>query len=124
MSELKFQAGKNIALKIPEDKYVRTVNFYRDVLLLEVEEKSMESHPTISRTARVQFGQNVLWLDCLAQIERPEVYFQLDTNNVDRALQYLATNGIGTHDHLEQVSEGMHWIKDPAGNVLLLRQKS
>lgn len=123
MDELKFRAGKNIALKIPEDKYERTVNFYRDVLLLEVEEKLMEAHPTISKTARVQFGQNVLWLDCLEQIERQEVYFQLDTNDLDMALQYLATNGIGTHDHLEQVPEGMHWIKDPAGNVLLLRQK-
>ena len=123
MNDLKFQAGKNIALKIPNEKYQQTVNFYRDVLLLEVEEKPMEAHPTISKTARVQFGSSVLWLDCMVEMEQPEVYFQLDTNDVEQALQYLATNGIDTHNHLEQVPEGMHWIKDPAGNVLLLRQK-
>ncbi|CEJ71623.1 hypothetical protein BN1195_03973 [Chryseobacterium oranimense G311] len=35
----KFEAGINIAIKIPKNKYEKTVSFYRDILKLEVEEK-------------------------------------------------------------------------------------
>lgn len=34
----KFEAGINIAIKIPKNKYEKTVSFYRDILKLEVEE--------------------------------------------------------------------------------------
>lgn len=36
----KFEAGINIAIKIPKSKYERTVAFYRDILKLEVDEKT------------------------------------------------------------------------------------
>lgn len=64
MMEIPFEAGLNIATKIPKRKYEQTVAFYRDILKLEVEEKPMD-HPTVSRTHRVQFGHNVVWLDCV-----------------------------------------------------------
>ena len=55
-----FEAGINIAIKIPKSKYEETVAFYRDILKLPVEEKSIKN-PTISRTHEVKFGHNVLW---------------------------------------------------------------
>ena len=36
----KFEAGINIAIKIPKSKYERTVASYRDILKLEVDEKT------------------------------------------------------------------------------------
>jgi len=45
----KFKAGINIAIKIPKNKYEKTVTFYRDILKLDVEEKPIDN-PTVSRT--------------------------------------------------------------------------
>ncbi len=45
----KFEAGINIAIKIPKNKYEKTVAFYSDILKLEVEEKPI-INPTVSRT--------------------------------------------------------------------------
>lgn len=36
--EVKFEAGINIAVKIPKGKYDKTVAFYRDILKSEVKE--------------------------------------------------------------------------------------
>lgn len=35
----KFEAGINIAIKIPKSKYDQTVTFYRDILKLDAQEK-------------------------------------------------------------------------------------
>ncbi|MGY6741616.1 MAG: VOC family protein [Cecembia sp.] len=59
MENIRFSGGPNIAIKIPKIKYEATVAFYRDVLGMEVEERPI-SHPTVSRTHRVKFGNNVL----------------------------------------------------------------
>lgn len=47
--DAKFEAGINIAIKIPKSKYDKTVEFYKNILKLEVEEKPIDN-PTISRT--------------------------------------------------------------------------
>lgn len=38
--DAKFEAGINIAIKIPKNKYEKTVAFYKDILKLDVEEKA------------------------------------------------------------------------------------
>ena len=43
----KFEAGINIAIKIPKTTYEKTVAFYRDVLNLEVVEKPI-TNPTVT----------------------------------------------------------------------------
>ena len=62
--DIKFEAGINIAIKIPKSKYDKTVEFYKNILKLEVEEKHIDN-PTISRTHEVKFGNNIIWLDCV-----------------------------------------------------------
>jgi predicted enzyme related to lactoylglutathione lyase len=117
----KFQAGINIAIKIPKSKYEKTVSFYKDILKLEVEEKPI-NNPTISRTHEVKFGNNVLWLDCVDNYTHSETWLQLTVPNVDKATKYLQLNGVQTCDEIEELPENMHWIQDPAGTVFNLQQ--
>lgn len=80
--DTKFEAGINIAIKIPKSKYDKTVSFYKDILKLEVVEKPIDN-PTISRTHEVKFGNNVLWLDCVDNYTHSETWLQLTVPNVD-----------------------------------------
>ena len=118
----KFEAGINIAIKIPKSKYDQTVAFYREILKLEVEEKPIKN-PTISRTHEVKFGNNVLWLDCVDNYTHSETWLQLTVPNVEEASNYLQSNGVETCDELEELPDNMHWIQDPSGTVFNLQQR-
>lgn len=117
--DIQFRGGKNIALKIPKGKYQASVNFYKDVLKLAVEEKPID-HPTISRTHEVKFGSNILWLDCVDNYAHSEVWLELKTDDVSQATEHLQSNGIETIDEIEKIPEDTHWITDPAGTVFIL----
>lgn len=112
----KFEAGINIAIKIPKNKYEKTVAFYRDILKLAIEEKPI-TNPTVSRTHEVKFGHNVIWLDCVDNYTHSETWLQLTVPDVEEATVYLKSNGVETCDEIEELPEGMHWITDPAGTV-------
>ncbi len=118
-----FSGGINIAVKIPRSKYEQTVTFYRDVLKLDVQEKSI-SNPTVSRTHRVDFGATVLWLDCVDNYTHAETWLELNVEDVDSATRYLEQQGVVTCDELEALPANMHWITDPAGTVFILKRKS
>ncbi|MCC2600575.1 MULTISPECIES: VOC family protein [unclassified Sphingobacterium] len=118
----KFEAGINIAIKIPKGKYEKTVSFYRDILKFEVSEKPIDN-PTVSRTHEVKFGNNVIWLDCVDNYTHSETWLQLTVPNVAEATDYLLSNGVETCDELEELPENMHWIQDPAGTVFNMQQR-
>lgn len=120
--DIKFEAGINIAIKIPKSKYDQTVAFYKEVLKLEVVEKPI-NNPTISRTHQVKFGATILWLDCVDNYTHSETWFQLTVPNVEQATEYLRMNGINTCDELELLPENMHWIQDPSGTVFNLQER-
>ena len=117
-----FEAGINIAIKIPKSKYNETVNFYRDVLKFEVNEVPI-SNPTVSKTHSVKFGANVIWLDCVDNYTHSETWLQLTVPNVEEATAYLKLNGVDTCDELEELPKDMHWITDPAGTVFNLQKR-
>ncbi len=119
---VKFEAGINIAIKIPKSKYEKTVAFYRDVLMLEVEEKTINNH-TISRTHAVKFGNNILWLDCVDNYTHSETWLQLVVPDVEEATDYLQSKGVNTCDELEELPVNMHWIQDPAGTVFNIQSR-
>ncbi|GAA0873815.1 glyoxalase/bleomycin resistance/dioxygenase family protein [Wandonia haliotis] len=119
---VKFEAGINIAIKIPKSKYEKTVAFYRDVLMLEVEEKTI-NNPTISRTHAVKFGNNILWLDCVDNYTHSETWLQLVVPDVEEATDYLQSKGVNTCDELEELPVNMHWIQDPAGTVFNVQSR-
>ncbi|MDR6967641.1 putative enzyme related to lactoylglutathione lyase [Flavobacterium arsenatis] len=120
--DIKFEAGINIAIKIPKSKYEKTVAFYKDILKLEVEEKPI-TNPTVSRTHEVKFGHNIIWLDCVDSYTHSETWLQLTVPNVEKATEYLLSNGVETCDELEALPKNMHWIQDPAGTVFNLQTK-
>ncbi|MBP1164416.1 MULTISPECIES: VOC family protein [unclassified Chryseobacterium] len=122
MMKTQFEAGINIAIKIPKNKYEKTVSFYRDILKLDVEEKAI-NNPTVSRTHEVKFGNNIIWLDCVDNYTHSETWLQLTVPDVEAATQYLQSNGVETCDEIEELPEDMHWITDPAGTVFNLQQK-
>ncbi len=64
MTEPSFNAGVNIAMKIPLAQYDATVAFYRDVLGFTLREEPPGAS-TISRSHSLQFGPMTLWLDCV-----------------------------------------------------------
>lgn len=118
----KFEAGINIAIKIPKNKYQKTVDFYRNILKLEVEEKQIEN-PTVSKTHKVKFGNNIIWLDCVDNYTHSETWLQLTVPDVEVATNYLKLNGVETCDELEELPENMHWIQDPAGTVFNVQER-
>lgn len=113
---IKFQAGINIAVKIPKSKYDNTISFYRNILQFDIEERPI-NHPTISRTHQVKFGANILWLDCVDNYSHSEIWLQLTVPDVEEATEYLRRNGVETCDELEKLPPDMHWIQDPSGTV-------
>ncbi|GIZ08165.1 VOC family protein [Flavobacterium sp. UMI-01] len=117
-----FEAGINIAIKIPKSKYEKTVAFYKDILKLEVEEKPI-SNPTVSRTHQVKFGHNIIWLDCVDNYTQSETWLQLTVPNIEQATEYLVSKGVETCDELEELSPNMHWIQDPSGTVFNLQER-
>ncbi|QEC50935.1 hypothetical protein EDD80_101625 [Anseongella ginsenosidimutans] len=119
--EIDFQGGVNIAIKIPKSKYEATVSFYRDTLKLEVEEKPIDN-PTVSRTHKVRFGGNTVWLDCVDNYTHSETWLEIKTPDVEAAAAYLRQQGTNTCDELEKIPEGTHWITDPAGTVFILNR--
>jgi len=120
--DIQFEAGINIAVKIPKSKYEKTVTFYRDILKLPVEEKQIDN-PTVSRTYQVSFGNNTLWLDCVDNYTHAETWLELNTPDVKDAAAYLEKHGVATCDELEALPENMHWIQDPAGTVFVLKNR-
>lgn len=120
--ELEFKGGVNIAVKIPKSKYQQTVDFYKNTLGLKVEELSTSDHPTVSRTHKVVFGHNILWLDCVDNYTHSETWLELKVNNVEQATAHLKDNGVATCDEIEKIPANSHWIMDPAGTVFILNQ--
>lgn len=119
---MKFEAGINIAIKIPKSKYDKTVAFYKNILKFEVEERPIDN-PTVSRTHEVKFGENTLWLDCVDNYTHSETWLQITVPNVEEARNYLLANGIETCNEIEELPPNMHWIQDPAGTVFNLQAK-
>lgn len=116
-----FIPGINIAIKIPKSKYDHTVDFYKNILKLEVTEKPIDN-PTVSRTHEVKFGNTFIWLDCVDNYTHSETWLQLMVPDVEQATNYLESNGVQTCDELEKLPENMHWIQDPAGTVFNMQQ--
>ena len=89
---------------------------------LNVEERQIKN-PTVSRTHKVTFGQNTLWLDCVDNYTHSETWLELNTENVENAVEYLKSNDVQTCDEIEQIPENMHWITDPSGNVFIVKKR-
>jgi predicted enzyme related to lactoylglutathione lyase len=119
-----FNAGLNIAMKIPKTDYDKTVAFYRDTLGFTVTEQDSGT-PSIARTHAVQFGPVTLWLDRADHAARSDLWLQVCTDDLPAAMTHLAEAGTESCDEVEQLpSDRGHWIRNPTGVVHLVQQDS
>ncbi|WP_293930765.1 glyoxalase [Sphingobacterium sp. UBA6645] len=123
MQQPQFQPGKNMAMKVSLAKYHETVHFYRDILLLDVEEVEL-NHPQVAKTCKVKINDMILWIDGIENLSQKDLWFEMETDSIQAAMEYLSANNVEKDDSLEQLPPNAHWIKDPVGNIILLRQKA
>lgn len=109
-----FSAGRNIALKVPRFRFLETVAFYRDTLRL----------PYLGErgTSQVfQFGSMRLWLDEVSHYSQVDVWLELSTDDLERAVAHLTAAQTPVRNELEPLGNFRgHWISDPAGVIHLL----
>ncbi len=117
----RYSGGANIALKLPKDRYDQTVSFYRDVLGFALTPVDNPARP-VSVSYRLSFGPITLWLDCVDRYPQAQVWLELQTAEPHAAVKDLVSHGARLVDELEDLPDGMHWIKDPSGTVLLLNR--
>lgn len=119
--DLQFEPGKNIAMKIPTHEYEDTVRFYRNVVCLK------EITPSdAGETPRFEFGDKVLWLDCVAGASQAEIWLEIVTNDLVSAAALLEKGGCHRRDEIEPLPEGYKafWISSPANIIHLVSLSS
>lgn len=114
---LDFQPGSNIAMKIPAHEYEDTVRFYRDVLRFK---ELSGSGP--NDTPRFEFGDKVLWLDCMPGLSQSEIWLEVVASDIDLAADYLREQGCRRRDEIEPLPAGLKafWIASPANIIHLV----
>lgn len=120
-----FVGSVNIAMKIPTAQHDATVAFYREVLGMSVTDVTgSEIAAGVSRSHRCEFGANTLWLDEVENYSRSDLWLQIDTDDIDAAMERLAAAGVTPRDELEPLPDTAraHWISNPAGIVHLVGQ--
>ena len=119
-----FAGEKNIAVKIPRHAYEATVRFYRDVLGLPLLGRSEPSQSFPQGSPAFDLHGMRLWLDEVPSYSKSDIWLQVQTSDVERAMAHLTQAGTPVRDELEPLGDFPgHWISDPAGNILLVSQR-
>ncbi|MFP3979354.1 VOC family protein [Marinobacter sp. KMM 10035] len=119
--DLEFQPGKNIAMKIPAHEYQSTVRFYRDVLrFTEIQSNGPNDTP------RFEFGDKVLWLDCMPGLSQSEIWLEVVTSDIGEASEYLKAQGCHRRDEIEPLPSGFKafWVSSPSNIIHLVSSSS
>jgi hypothetical protein len=114
----RFDAGQNIAMKIPSQEFSQVVTFYRDIVGLALIEEDNSS--TV-----FEFGGKRLWLDKVDHLSRAEIWLEIQTDDVQAASEFMKENGIVRCDEIESLPEGFKgfWICNPANIIHLVSEK-
>lgn len=117
-----FEAGKNIAMKVPVHEYEDAVAFYRDVLRLP---PVSDDVPSSTESVRFSFGDKVLWIDKVPSLSQAEIWLEVLTDDVDGASQYLEEQGCARRDEIEALPGGFNgfWISSPANIIHLVTDR-
>ena len=110
-----FNAGTNIAMKVPTQEYEQTVTFYRDVLGLPMVTGEVASS---TESIRFHFGDKVLWIDKVASLSQAEIWLEIVSDDIAAASAYLEAQGCDRRDEIEPLPTGF-WISNP-GNIIHL----
>ncbi|MCG8641342.1 MAG: hypothetical protein MI862_16535 [Desulfobacterales bacterium] len=112
-----FEAGKNIAMKVPPHEYEATVAFYRDVIkLVELTPNDEGSTP------RFDFGGKILWIDRVEGFSQAEIWLEITSDNPAEAAEHFERNGIVRCDAIEPLPDDFNgfWILGPSNIVHLV----
>ena len=114
-----FEAGMNIAMKLPPHVFDQTVKFYKDVLGLPVLEEE-------SASVVFEFGMNRLWLDRADHFSQAEVWLEITTDDITAAADYFSSQGTVRRDEIESLPEGFEgfWICNPADVIHLVSRNT
>ncbi len=115
--DLEFEPGQNIAMKIPVHEYEDTVRFYREVLRFK-EITGSGAHDT----PKFEFGDKVLWLDCVSNLSQSEIWLEVVTSDIGKAAEYLKEQGCHRRDEIEPLPDGFKafWISSPSNIIHLV----
>lgn len=110
-----FQAGRNIAMKVPPHQFEATVSFYKD--LIGLPHLSSDEH-----SESFAFGTMRLWIDRVPSLSQAEIWLDIQCNDTVKASQRLAVPGVVRCDDIEPLPDGLDgfWITNPAGIVHLV----
>jgi len=116
-----FEAGQNIAMKVPVHEYDQTVAFYKDILGFEVIEPSSSNE---SASTTFKFGDKVLWIDKKPNISHAEIWLEVVTDNYEAASAYFEKQGCIRRDEIESLPDGFNgfWLSSPANIIHLISQ--
>lgn len=114
-----FKPGQNIAMKVPAHEYESTIAFYRDILGFG---QIMEPTDAGSNSVRFEFGDKILWIDCMDGISQAEIWLEVLTDNIDLASEYLDQKQCVRRDEIEVLPEGFEgfWLSNPANIIHLV----
>ena len=114
-----FRGGRNIAMKLPPDRFESVLAFYRETLSMPVTE-----HESGSFT--VDFGPVKLWLDLVPTVSQAELWLEVISDDTAAAAAHLKQTGVVRCDDIEALPEGFKgfWVKNPADIVHLVAETS
>ena len=114
-NKVTFEAGRNIAMKVPAHQYDATVQFYCDVLGFNL----LSRHDT---SVAFEFGTNRLWIDSVVGLSQAEIWLEVVTQDMAAAARLLSTAGIVRCDDIEPLPQGLNafWISNPASIIHLI----
>ena len=117
--DLEFEPGKNIAMKIPSHEYENTVHFYREVLRFrEITGGGVDD----TDTPKFEFGDQVLWLDCMPGLSQSEIWLEVVASDIGKASEYLKEQGCHRRDEIEPLPNGFKafWLSSHSNNIHLV----
>jgi predicted enzyme related to lactoylglutathione lyase len=117
MKNIKFKAGKNIAIKVPTHQYEQTVEFYRDIIGLP---QIRQEKPQIV----FKFGDKNLWIDKQNYLSQAEIWFEIECENINEAKKYFKAKRVVRRDEVEKLPPDFKgfWIASPGDIIHLITE--
>ena len=118
---MKFEGGRNIAMKVPPEQWEQTVAFYREVLGME----EIEHEPTQPPSVGFRFGANNLWIDRVETVSHAELWLEVNADDLGPAAEHLESQGVTRRDEIEPLGEDFQgfWISNPAAIIHLVSKR-
>lgn len=112
-----FQAGPNIAMKVPSHQHQDTVRFYRDIL-------GLKAINALAPDPVFQFGDKQLWIDKVDDLSQAEIWLEIVTDDITAAAQWFEAHDVVRCDEIETLPDGLKafWVSSSASIIHLVNE--